>query len=183
MTMEDLIRRADVVRPMLCLYRYLRKREKDGEKAGKTIDKALNAAAAACVKECVTTAMEAPAVRVDTWIGTERQKPEPCTMVEIDTGIGKIQTGVVTEDGRWYVIFLHKEGPSFTIGAWKIKEPVRWRNLQREESDYAGETDERGDRGVRDPLPDGNGGSVRGPVGEIGGEPPGPPEGEGEAGA
>ena len=51
------------------------------------------------------------------------------------------------------------------------------------EGKYAGETDERGDRGVRDPLPDGNGGSVRGPVGEIGGEPPGPPEGEGEAGA
>ena len=76
MMMEDLIRRADVVRPMLRLYRYLRKQEKDGEKAEKIIDKAPNAAAAACVKECVTTAMEAPAVRVDTWIGTERQKPE-----------------------------------------------------------------------------------------------------------
>ena len=104
-------------------------------------------------------------------------------MVEIDTGIGKIQTGAVTEDGRWYVIFLHKEETSFAIGAWKIKEPVRWRNLQREEGNYAGETDERGDRGLRGPLPEGYGGSVRGPAGEIGGEPPGPPEGEGEVGA
>ena len=50
------------------------------------------------------------------------------------------------------------------------------------EGKYAGATDERGDRGVRDPLPEGYGGSVRGPAGEIGGEPPGPPEGESGAG-
>ena len=53
----------------------------------------------------------------------------------------------------------------------------------RKEGKYAGEADERGDRGLRGPLPEGYGGSVRGPAGEIGGEPPGPPEGEGEAGA
>lgn len=215
MTMEDLIRRADVVRPMLRLYRYLRKQEKDGEKAGKIIDKALNAAAAACVKECVTTAMEAPAVRGDTQIGPAADPveiyrgalamwgPDAQTlmafeeMAELQKELckharGKHNRSAVAEEIADVQIMLEQmaelHGCAAQVTAWR--EVKLERLLERikaaeagKEGNYAGETDERGDRGLRGPLPDGNGGSVRGPAGEIGGEPPGPPEGEGEAGA
>ena len=91
MMMEDLIRRADVVRPMLCLYRYLRKQEKDGEKAGKIIDKALNAAAAACVKEQGLPNDLIDRVVADPAFGLERADIEAVLQPEHFTGLAPAQ--------------------------------------------------------------------------------------------